>query len=283
MATFLSAGTLALAIASNLGAQSETARSRSFALRADVKMILVPVTVMDHKGAAVNGLGQDSFTVLDNKVQQKIASFSNDDVPCSIGLVLDLSGSMRNALGPAKEALTKFFGAANSQDEFLLLGISTKPVIYPVGSFQNVEEFTSDTSAIQNSIQLAPLGGSTGLVDTIYLALNKMRKAQNPRRALVIVSDGMDNHSRYSKQDLIRLAEETDVQIYTIAVDHEPHEGKGLQQLEQRRGLNYLEELADRTGGVHLVIQSPQEASGAAARMGAAIRSQYVIGFQPVD
>jgi len=279
----LASGLIALALSPNLSAQSGSVSSRSVPLRADVKMILVPVTVTDHKGVTVNGLGRESFNILDNKVPQKIVSFSNEDVPCSVGLVLDLSGSMRNALKSAKEALVNFLGTANPQDEFLLLGITTKPLIYPVGTFQDVGDFTSDTATIQNSIQLAPPGGSTALVDTIYVGLNKMRSARNPRRALVIVTDGMDNHSRYSRDELIRRAEEADVQIYTIGLDTIPREKKGIQQLEQRRAMNFLEELAERTGGVNFTIQNRQEASAAAARAGAAIRSQYVIGFQPQD
>jgi Ca-activated chloride channel homolog len=274
------AGILMFTLAPTLRAQEAT-RSQSFALRADVKMILVPVTVMDRKGATVNGLGLSSFTVLDDKVPQKIVSFSNEDVPCSVGLVLDLSGSMRNALRPAKEALTEFLGTANPQDEFMLFGITTKPLIYPVGSFDDVPSFTSDTSQIQNSIQLAPLGGSTALVDTVYMALGKMRSARNPRRALVIVSDGMENHSRHSKEELIRLAVEADVQIYTIAIDTVPYEKKAIQQVEARRALNYLEDLADKTGGVPFVTKNRQDISAAAERLGSAIRNQYVVGYLP--
>src|SRR5260221_4778065 len=269
-----------LMVAPNLPAQ-EAAPGRPVRLRADVKMILVPVTVMDRRGATVNGLGQNSFTVLDDKVPQKIVSFSNEDSPCSVGLVLDLSGSMRNALRPAKEALTEFLGTTNPKDEFILLGITTKPLIYPVGSFENVEDFTSDTDVIRNSIQLAPLGGSTALFDTVYAALGKMRSARNPRRALVIVSDGMDNHSRHSKQELIRLAAEADVQIYTIAIDVVPREKKPIQQIEARRGLNFLEDLADKTGGVHFVTRNRQEVSAPTERAGLAIRNQYGIGHQP--
>jgi len=274
----LAASVLALTL--SLRAE-EPPRKGSFAFRSDVKMILVPVTVTDRRGATVNGLGQKSFTVLDDKVPQNIVSFSSEDSPCSVGLVLDLSGSMRNALRSAKEALTDFLGTANPQDEFILLGITTKPLIYPVGSFQEAGQFTSDPAVIQDSIRLAPLGGSTALVDTVYTALGKMRAARHPRRALVIVSDGMDNHSRHSKQELIRLAVEADVQIYTIAIDTVPREKKPIQQLEARRGLNYLEDLADKTGGVHFVTQNRQDISAAAEQAGLAIRNQYVIGYRP--
>lgn len=280
-AIWLSAATFTMLLASNLRAQANAKQDRPVALRADAKMILVPVTVMDRRGAFVGGLKETNFTLLDEKVPQKIVSFSSEDVPCSIGLVLDLSGSMRNSLKRAKEALTDFLGTANREDEFLLLGISTKPIIYPVGTMSDVEEFTSDTATIENSIQLAPVGGSTALIDTLYSALGKMKKAKNPRRALVVVTDGMDNHSRHTKQELLQLAEEADVQIYTIVIDPVRHEQKPMQQIEQRRALNYIEDLSERTGGVNVLIESRNEAAVAANRIGLSIRNQYLIGFQP--
>jgi len=261
-----------------LRAQEQNSPDRPAQLRAEVRMILVPVTVVDRRGVAVNGLGQANFVVLDDKVPQNIVSFSSEDTPCSIGLVLDLSGSMRDRLKSAKEALTEFLVTANPEDEFSLFGVTTEPLVYAVGS---VNKFTSDTAIIQNSIGRAPLGGSTALIDTIYAALNRMRAARNPRRALVIVSDGMDNHSRHSQQELVRLAVEADVEIYTIAIDAVRRENKTIQELEARRGLSYLEDLAGRTGGLHFVIQNRKEATVAGERIGLAIRNQYVIGYQP--
>jgi len=240
----------------------------------DVKLILVPVTVMDRRGAMVNGLGKDSFIVLDEKVRQRIVSFSSEDAPCSVGLVLDLSGSMERDIRPAKEALTDFLAIANPEDRYTVLGVGTRPLYFPIG-------FTSDTTLVHNTIMSAPPGGFTALVDTIYAGLGKMRSAPHLRRALVVVSDGMDNHSRYSPQDLFRLAAEADVQIYTIAIDPVRHQDKAIQQIEARRGLQFLEDLANRTGGVHFAVQSRKEAAAAGERIGLAIRNQYLLGYQP--
>ena len=119
-----------LSLAPSLRAQ-KSARDRLPVLRADVKMVLVPVTVTDRRGANLNGLDRENFTVLDDKVAQKIVSFSNEDSPCSVGLVLDISGSMRNALRDAKDVAQAFLRTANTEDEFLLLTVSTEPAVFP--------------------------------------------------------------------------------------------------------------------------------------------------------
>jgi Ca-activated chloride channel family protein len=265
----LSGGMALLALGGSLRAQ----------LRADVKLILVPVTVMDRRGAVVNGLDKSRFAVWDNQVAQKIISFSSEDVPCSVGLVLDISASMRDHLASAKDSLIQFIKLANPTDEFRLFRVTTKPLLYPDALH---DDHTWDMGALQDRVRVATAGGDTALVDTIYAALLNMRHARNPRRALVIVSDGVDNHSRYSKQYLIRAAVEADVQMYTIGIFTAPPASKAVEQVGARNGLSYLEELSARTGGVHFVIQGRKEATAAAQRISSAIRNQYVIGFQPV-
>ncbi len=138
--------------------------------------------------------------------------FWSEDVPCSAGLVLDASGSMRTALGIVKDSAQTFVRTANPEDEFLLLTVSTLPA---AGS-----GFTTDAADLQEDIALTQPGGFTALIDTVYLGLNQMRKARNPQRALVILSDGIENHSRYSKGELLRAALEADVQIYAIIIDN---------------------------------------------------------------
>jgi Ca-activated chloride channel family protein len=176
-----------------------------------VEMVLVPVTVTDRNGRTVERLGADDFTIFDDRKPQRIVSFSSDDAPCSVGLVLDISGSMQPTLSGAKNIAQAFFGSANPDDEFLLLTVSTQPAA--------MAAFTTDTAALEESIGLAKPEGLTALFDTVYLGLTRMREAQWSRRALLILSDGVDNHSRYSEKDLMRLALEADVQIYTIVID----------------------------------------------------------------
>lgn len=249
--------------------------------RADTQLVLVPVTVTDHYGKTIQGLHQENFTVLDDQAPQQIASFSSVDAPCSVGLVLDISGSMRDSLHTAKEVTHSFLGTANPEDEFLLLTVSTNP--------EPITGFTRDLASLETRIDSTRSGGATALIDTVYLALNRMRKAGQPRRALLILSDGMDNHSRYSKGELVRTALEADVQIYAVITDGIPDGTfpmrpamvrKPWDNGEQNQGRSLLEDLADKTGGLHFRVRS-EGAGDAAKKAGEAIRSQYVIGYQP--
>jgi len=254
--------------------------------RASAELVLVPVTVTDHNGKTVQGLQADNFKLLEDQVTQKIVSFSGDDAPCSVGLILDTSGSMRDLLGATKEIAHAFLGTANPQDEFMLLTVSTQP--------DAVSAFTVDIPTLEKSIQLTSAGGFTALIDTIYLGLNRMRVSKHPRRALLILSDGIDNHSRYSKSELVRVALEADVQIYTIIFDNPAavpttvpfvpamiRKGGGTAGVQPPGSL--LEDLSDKTGGIHFRVRNAAEAEQTAEKIGRAIRAEYVIGYQPAN
>jgi len=266
----------------------QSRRSALPVLRADVKMVLVPVSVTDRRGATVSGLDQKNFTVLEDKVPQKIVSFSTDDSPSSVGVVLDVSGSMRNTLGAAKDIVQAFLRTTNKEDEFLLLTVSTQPAA--------TQGFTTDIADIEQSIGTTRPGGMTALIDTVYLGLSRMKDAQQPRRALLILSDGIDNQSRYSESELLRVALEADVQIYSVIFDTGAAGGTssgvpfrpsmiakpGARGPEQQ-GPEMLEKLADKTGGLHFHVRNHAEANEAVINVGQALRSEYVIGYQPPE
>jgi Ca-activated chloride channel family protein len=260
--------------------------ARPAAFRTSAQMVLVPVTVTDHNGKTMEGLRAENFKVVEDESPQQIVSFTAEDAPCSVGLVLDVSGSMRNALGTAKGVAHSFLETANPQDEFLLLTVSTQP--------EAVSGFTTDIADLEESIGRTSPGGMTALIDTVYLGLNSMRKAKQPRRGLLILSDGMDNYSRYSKGELMRAALEADVQIYTIIVGNGSGGGstggapfrpsliaKPIDQAREHEGPNMLEELSEKTGGLHFRAQSDTQAKEAAIKAGRALRNEYVIGYQP--
>ena len=255
------------------------------AFRTSAQMVLVPVTVTDHHGKTIEGLRAKDFDVLEDHIPQQIASFTAEDAPCSVGLVLDISGSMRSTLDAAKGVAHSFFQTSNPEDEFLLLTVSTQP--------EAVSRFTTDVAELEESIERTSPGGMTALIDTVYLGLNHMRRANQPRRALLILSDGMDNYSRYSKGELMRVALEADVQIYTIIVGNGSAGAttgipfrpsliaKPIDQAREREGPNMLEELSDKTGGLHFHVRNDAEAKEAATKVGRALRNEYVIGYQP--
>lgn len=283
--TWLGFGLIALFAAGAALAQ-KIAETPTF--RTSVEMVLIPVTVTDASGKTVEGLRANDFTIIDNQRPQTIVSFSSDDAPCSIGLVLDVSGSMRPTLSGAKEIAQALFGSSNPDDEFLLLTVSTQPA--------STMGFTSDTAALEESIALARPGGQTALIDTIYLGLSRMREAQLSRRALVIVSDGMDNHSRHSQQELTRMALESDVQIYTILVENDtsgsststaPYRPslvtKPWNRAEERQGPEMLQKLSELTGGLYFRASDNAEAKEAIINVARAVRDEYVIGYHFPD
>ncbi len=238
-------------------------------IRVDVSLVLVPVTVTDRSGRVINGLERDNFQVFDEAMQQRIVSFSNEDVPTSVGIVLDISGSMANKMEKARLAARAFLDTLNPEDEAFLMTFSDRPKMEV--------DFTSDIGTLQGGFLFVRPGGSTALVDALYLALRHMRSAHNPRRAILVVTDGGDNHSRYSEKELRALAAESDVQIHAIGI----HDSPGSR--EEMSGPYLLEGLAKLSGGQHFIIRDANELTDVAAKIGVAIHDQYVIGYYPPE
>ena len=241
-------------------------------IRMDVNLILVPVTVTDRRGATVTGLDRRQFQVFENKVEQPIVTFTQEDSPVSVGVIFDLSGSMKNKVEEARRSSAALFKKASADDEAFLITFSTHPES-PTG-------FTSDFEVIQAGIG-RKAGGSTALVDAVYLALNRMRNAHNARRALVVISDGMDNHSRYTRPELLTLAKEADVQIYSIALFDPSGPRKAIELAQERKGVALLEDLSRVSGGLHFSINATADIPPVAEKIGTALHNVYVIGYHP--
>lgn len=240
---------------------------------ASAHLVLVPVSVVDRNGVSVTGLSRDNFTLWDDKTPQPIVSFSSQDAPCSVGLVLDTSGSMKPVLRVAEDVLGAFLGVSNPEDEFFLLTVSSRPQIQT--------GIINDPEILRAAVRSSVAGGSTALIDTIYLALNQLRHAEHSQRALLVVSDGIDNHSRYTVGELMNAAVEADAQIYTISLNDQPANKKPVELAEARHGALFMSELAERTGGLNFSIVDASQAPKAAAGAGLALRNQYVLGFKP--
>jgi len=261
-------------------------QSRDAAFHSDSRLVLVPVTVTDRRAKTVEGLRAQDFSVFDNQAQQQIVSFGTDDAPCSVSIVLDVSGSMQKALVAAKGMLKVFFTTSNPGDDYLLLTVSTQPAAIP--------KFTTDLAALTESIDFTRPGGLTSLIDTAYLGLERMREAQQPRRAMLILSDGVDNHSRYSQSELMSLALEADVQVYSMIFDNgmpgsdtvpfRPAMAlKPWDQARQRQGPEMLEKISAKTGGLSFHVRNDEEAREALRKTSQALRTEYLIGYQPSD
>ena len=244
---------------------------RGQSVHIDVDLALVNVTVTDPYNRLVTGLEPDNFRVFENNVEQEIQYFSSEDVPISIGVIFDLSGSMANKVGKAKEAALQFFKTANPQDEFFLVGFNDRAEV--------VSTFASSVEDLQRRILSASAKGRTALLDGIYLGLSEMRTARNAKRALLIISDGGDNNSRYNEKDIKRLVREADTQLYSIGI-FDPFEYRG-RTVEELNGPSLLTELTEQTGGQAFTVENVNELPDIATKIGSELRNQYILGYRP--
>jgi VWFA-related protein len=240
-------------------------------IRVDTTLVLIPVTVTDPLNRFVTGLEKENFKVFEDKKEQQLSQFSSEDAPLSIGIVFDCSGSMGNKLTKSRQAVAQFFKTANPEDEFFLVQFND--------GAQLVHAFTSDLESIQSKLAFTQSKGKTALLDGIYLALNTMKKAKNPRKALLVISDGGDNNSRYTETEIKGLVREADVQIYAIGI-YEPVGGRG-RTAEELSGPGLMNEFAEQTGGRQYQVENLNELPDIAAKIGIELRNQYVLGYSP--
>jgi Ca-activated chloride channel homolog len=237
----------------------------------DVELALVNVTVTDPYNRLVTGLEADNFRIFEDNVEQEVVNFSSEDVPISIGVILDLSGSMSNKAGKAKEAAIQFFKTANPQDEFLLIGFNERVEL--------ISPFTNSIEDLQSRILSVSSKGRTALLDAIYLGLSQMKGAHNGKRALLIISDGGDNSSRYNEADIKRLVREADTQLYSIGI-FDPL-GYRSRTPEELNGPSLLSELTQLTGGRAFALENFNDLPDIAAKIGMELRNQYILGYRP--
>jgi Ca-activated chloride channel family protein len=241
-------------------------------LRSDTDLVLVPVSVCDPMNRPVTGLEKEHFKVFDDKVEQNITHFAMDDEPVAVGLVFDISGSMGPKLRRSRQAAAEFFRTANPDDEFFLVEFNDQPKM--------VVPLTRQTEEIQNQLTFAQSKGRTALLDAIMLSLHEMKNSQKKRKALLIISDGGDNSSRYTETEVRNMVRESDTLIYAIGV-YEPF-GSRSRTPEESSGPGLLNDLAEQTGGRSFPADTA-ELPDIAAKIGIELRNRYVLGYSPTD
>jgi len=235
----------------------------------DVDLVLVNVTVTDPFNRLVTGLEQENFRVFEDSAEQEVVHFSSEDVPISIGVVFDLSGSMANKVDKARLAAVQFFKTANPQDEFFLVSFNDRA--------QLTSRFTNSVEELQTRLMYTAAHGRTALLDAIYLGLSQMRGAHNAKRALLIISDGGDNHSRYTESDIKNFVKEADVQLYAIGI----YDPVGYRRTpEELNGHTLLSELTELTGGRVFPVENLNDLPDTASKIGMELRNQYVLGYK---
>jgi len=230
--------------------------------------VLLNATVTDSRNRHVTGLTKESFQVWEDKIEQEIQYFSSENVPLSVGIIFDTSGSMQNKLTDARTAANTFLRIGEKEDEYFLVEFSDSPHL--------VTDLTTDITKLQSRLLLTRAKGMTSLYDAMYLGLERVGHGSNARKALLLITDGEDNHSHYSFSDVKEFAKEHDVQIYAIGiVDDESVQGS------RYTGRALLQDLANLTGGRAFFPSSIHELEGICTAIGVDLKNQYVLGYLP--
>ena len=243
-------------------------RTHTAPVKSNVDLVLVPVTITDPMNRLVTGLDKENFALFEGKDQQDIRHFSSEDAPVSLGVIFDMSGSMSSKIERAREAVIEFFKTANPQDEFFMITFADKP--------EEISDFTQSIEDIQGKLVYTVPKGRTALLDAIYLGVSKMRQAKYPKKSLLIISDGGDNHSRYTEGEIKSVVKEADLLIYAIGIYD-----RYMSTPEEQLGPALLTDLTELTGGRAFTIDNPNDLADVATKIGIELRNQYVLGYRP--
>ena len=239
------------------------------ALRVDVNLVMVQVTVTDAMSHAVAGLKKEDFALYEGDSKQEIRYFGEEDGPISVGLILDLSKSMANKVETERAAVEQFFHNANPDDDYFVITVSDRPKL--------IATSTRSLRTIETELGLAVPDGNTALLDAIYLGMTEMQKAKYQRHALLIISDGGDNRSRYKLREIKSMVRESDVAVYAIGL----FDTALFKTFEEFMGKKWLEEITDASGGRTVTVDKLFRLPETAAAISWELRNQYVLGYKP--
>ncbi len=237
-------------------------------IKVDVELVTVNATVTDNQNRVITGLDKEHFKVWEDKLEQKIEYFTAEDVPLSLGLVFDISGSMKEKIGTARDAAVTFLKTGSPEDEYFLEVFSNRP--------EMTEDFTTDISRLQNKLVFETTKGMTAMYDAVYLSLEKLKEGTNPKRALLLITDGEDNRSRYTFSNVREFVKEQDVQIYAIGITNDWNSQLGA----GRSGRAMIEELADLTGGHAFFPDSVYDLEDICTKIAVELKNQYVLSYK---
>jgi Ca-activated chloride channel family protein len=252
-------------------ADKPQASAPSQTLKIDVELVLVNATVTDSLNRSVSGLEKQHFQIWEDRVEQKVEYFSSEDVPVSVGVIFDVSGSMKDKISTARDAATTFLRTLNPDDENFLISFASKPELQA--------DFTTDITKLQNKLIFTPAKGMTAMYDAVYLGLEKVKAGDNPKKALLLITDGEDNQSRYTFSQVRDFVKEQDVQIYAIGIvdDWSSQLGAG------HTGRALIEELAEITGGQAFFPNSVYDLEDITTKIAVELKNQYVVGYHSTN
>jgi Ca-activated chloride channel homolog len=242
------------------------------AVKVDVDLVLVNAVVTDSNGRSVTGLDKSRFQLWEDRTQQEIEYFSSTEVPLSLAVVFDVSSSMADKLPVSRDAVSTLLKMGNPEDEYALIEFNSRPRV--------TQDFALGFSTLQDHLASTSAAGSTALYDAVYMGIEKLRHSHNPRKALLLVTDGEDNHSHYSYSDIKEFAMESAVQLFAIRIGGYtiPTSTKG-----HKPGSAVLQELVDLTGGEVFFASDIRRLDEICSNISETLRNEYVIGYAPTN
>jgi Ca-activated chloride channel homolog len=247
------------------------ARRGDFTIGVNVDLVLTYTSVFDKAGRFVSGLKKENFKLFEDGVEQKITAFSQEDVPVSMGILLDLSGSMRKKIEQVNKAALAFMMASNPQDEVFLIGFSDETDL--------LQDYTSDIDEIKDALDNIVVSGGTAAYDAIYLGVQKAQTGSKPKKAVVVITDGNDQDSYYKLDELLAKVQESDVQIFCIGL-LDPISKRGLfRKSEEEKARDALIKISEETGGKAFFPGQVDDIHGIVSEIASELRNQYSIGY----
>jgi Ca-activated chloride channel family protein len=249
--------------------QSQSPVVSPHALKVDVDLVLATVTVTNRDGRYVTGLEKENFKITEDKVAQEVVYFSSEDIPLSVGIILDVSGSMKDKLKTAIEAAITFMKSGSPDDEYFLVEFADRPT--------ETAEFTTDIAKLQSRFMVSRAKGRTALFDAVYMGLAKLDEGNNTKRALLLITDGEDNRSRYTFSNVKEFVKEKDIQMYAIGITN------GVLDAAAEQGRALLRDLAAISGGNSFFPSSVYKLEEICRQIATELKYQYVLGYHSTN
>src|SRR5437867_1153604 len=254
-----------------LYAQQPKNSAQTPSIKVDVDLTLVNATVTDPQSRVVTGLEREHFQLWEDKIEQKIEYFSSEEVPLSLGIIFDVSGSMKDKLSVARDAAVTFLKTGNPEDEYFLVEFSNRPEI--------TQDFTTDITRLQSRLVFTRAQGMTALYDAVYVGLERIKQGGNTKKALLLITDGEDNRSRYTFSNVRDFLREQDVQIFAIGIVSD----WGSQLGAGQSGRALIDELSNLTGGRAFFPDSVYELEDICTKIAVELKNQYVLGYRSTN
>ncbi len=258
-------------VASLIAQKQDKTGNIDYTLKVDVDLRLLHVTVVDRKEKIIKGLRKNDFQIYENRIKQEISLFKVEDVPVSIGLVIDNSGSMRTKRERVNRAALTFARTSNPEDEIFLVNFNDQVYID--------QEFTKNLADLTDTLDHIDARGGTALYDAIYLSLEHIQEGKEDKKALLVITDGQDRDSQYRFESVMEMAQESSCSIYLIGL----FDPRSIRSRAQKKASKLLKQLSEETGGKHFFPESVDEVKAICTQISHEIRNQYTIGYKPTN